>query len=161
MADINNGADSTLLRDTLSSRLLESFFLVEQQAKEQEQNRVTITTNFNANTATVNFNFEVVPVVDELGNVILSAKNYLDDFGFLPGEGSDIKGDNLIQNIFEMLNLVSIYENDPVRNPSSTSRLTATYNYATSAYSGTMSFNLNTRRTNSGAVELYAQSYLN
>lgn len=160
MVTIANGTGSTLLEDELSTRLLEAFFLAERQPKERDENRITITTNFNNNTANVTFNFNVVPVVDELGNIIHSAQNYLDNFDFNPGEGGDIKGDTLIQNIFEMLNLVSIYEKDAAKNPQSLSRLTATYNYINSTFSGTMQFEMRTRLTNSGKLEISAKPYL-
>lgn len=160
MANVVNGADSTLRENELSTRLLEAFFLAEKQPKEQDENRITITTNFNANTANVSFSFIVVPVINELGNVIYSAQNYLDNFDFNAGEGSDIKGDTLIQNIFEMLNLVSIYEKDAAKNPQGLSRLTATYNYANSTFSGTMQFVMNTRLTNNGKLEIGATPYL-
>lgn len=160
MVQIANGSGSTLKENELSTRLLEAFFLAEKQPKEQTQNRITITTNFDANTASVSFSFNVVPIIDELGNIIHSTQNYLDDFGFNPGEGGDIKGDTLIQNIFEMLNLVSLMEKDAARNPQGLSRLTATYNYANSTFSGSMQFSLTTNLTSSGKLEIGATPYL-
>lgn len=160
MAAIVNGASSTLKEDELSPRLLEAFFLLENQAKEQEENNVTITTNFNTKIASVNFSFTVNPIIDATGNIIYSTQNYIDDFGFDPGENSDIKGDTLVQNIFEMINLVSIYEKDNARNPQSLSKLTANFNYANSTFTGTMSFDITTNLTATGKAELTATEYL-
>lgn len=160
MVQVANGTGSTLKMNELSPRLLEAFFILEKESKEQDENRVTITTDFNANTASVSFNFEANHVIDEVGNVIFSSSNYLDSVDFVAGEGSDVKGDNLIQNVFEMLHLVRNYEQSTLSNPNGLSRLSATYDYTSSTFSGTMEFELEIERKSNGMIEIQAIEYL-
>ncbi|MBF2016299.1 MAG: hypothetical protein IGS23_14060 [Rivularia sp. T60_A2020_040] len=160
MANITNGTGSTLKSTKLAPRLLEAFFYLEAQEQEKLVNRTTITTNFNTNTANVSFSFEVQPLITNEGAIMHTAVNYLGDIPFIAGEGSEIKGEHLIQNIFEMINLFKILSSDPVINPSNINALTATYNYTNNTLSGTLQFQLEVVRQSDGTVKVAAKEQL-
>lgn len=160
MASITKGTDSTLLRSELEAQVLESFFLLEEKEKEQQLNNVTINTNFNAKTANVTFNFTIIPQIAEDGTIQLIASNYLDLDDFNPGDGSTLKGANLIQYIFEALTKIRVLEANPANNPTGANRLNATYNYSTGQFSGSVDFTLMVLRDDKGAIRIIAEEYL-
>ncbi|NJO58890.1 MAG: hypothetical protein HC836_11255 [Richelia sp. RM2_1_2] len=159
MANIVNGTGSTLKFSKLAPRLLEGFFYLETQEQEKLLNQTTITTNFNTNTATVAFNFQVEPSITPEGKIVHIAVNYLGNSVFVPGEGSQIKGEYLIQNIFEMITLFKILSNDPTKNPNNINALAANYNYDNNTLSGTVEFQLNVDKQSDGTVKVSAKEY--
>lgn len=159
MTTIVNGTGSTLRFNKLAPRLLEAFFYLEAQEQEKLLNRTTISTNFNTNRATVSFNFEVQPSITPEGKIVHTAVNYLGNSVFVVGEGSQIKGEYLIQNIFEMITLFKLLSSTPATNPNNINAFAGNYNYVTETLSGTIEFELNVDKQTDGTVKVSAKEY--
>ncbi|GAA6621583.1 hypothetical protein [Scytonema sp. NUACC26] len=143
MTTIIPGNNGTLKTTTVEGQLLELMAFLQVKEVDTTVNpsgKDYIQGNFNFNTFAFNgtFNIPVTQTIGSNGELTLVAKEYLVTSGFDPGSSGTFKSTNPAQYLIEIITYIQTRENDPTKNLSGNSIVTASIDTDAMTYSGTV-----------------------
>lgn len=162
MAQITVGSSGTLLALTAEGQAME--LLIFLQKKEHEMNsgedRVQASINLNNFTFNGSFSIPAIQAINELGQLVISANDYLPGVVFNGGSGGTFKSQTATQYLIEVINYLQLQEQSLAKNPNQENRVSAQYDIDTKLFTGNIRLNVNAGIDSSGSATISTTEYL-
>lgn len=164
MALITPGS-GTLKSATAEDQLLELATYIknlEQQPSKNPSatNKITITHNLTSLQATITFSLPAKPGINNLGQPITTADNYLQNTGFTNDGSGTFKSDKPENYFLELITYLQIKEADTTKNIDGSNNVTASYDSDENLFSGSVSLPIDVALQSDGSTKIQASEYL-
>lgn len=132
MTAIIPGSGGTIQSSSAEQALLDCITLIKNLEKipsknPNNTNGVSCSLGLNTSIANISFNMPAIPTLNDSGQQVQAASNYLLNTNFTPGSGGTFKSSSIEGYLLEIVTYLEIVESNPTKNPNSNNYVSSTF----------------------------------
>jgi hypothetical protein len=159
------GSGGSIQSDSAEQQLLDCISLIKNYEKmttknPDKVNGVSCSFNLTTSFAAMSFNMAANPIINNDGQQVIQAANYLANTDFLPGSGGTFKSVTIEGYFLEILTYLEIMEKNTSKNPNNNNYVSTSYDSDTRIMAGNATIPFLFENDATGFLKITADEYL-